>query len=855
MDLLAKKISTLTLEDRANLFKAIGTPDLPYPGVREAMDANGALSLEIGVIADDKNYISIPSVRPHAQVIGLMYSNMAAPSALRAEREVLEQMRPESDNIVTLILGKPGWGKTQLAENTATLMDDRGFLFMNCAERNLEELLWTTVIDIGEDYKSAIRTRLKSGALLQSSIKVLEEEMPDALIRDGAGVLKDINWDLAAKPKADETSRQAVDRSIKIFKDIAENEGIPAQASNVLGIRKIPGPVKKAYDEGLVLIPDEFTKGQDGSEAQLLELMQWASGMGKDAITIRNTMSVNGRDETAEYTLRRSEKKTGFRIIMTGNLTDPMLQREESAPIFSRIKKFILAEPGERDWAHRISQVMTGVPLSTHYSFFNDMAKQDQNDFSEMLQEWRQEKANAEGKTVPVGHELRLKNWDNTKEAAVKLAIGFHFVERLMNPASDLYDSAQPQNSEYIEKVQPEISAQYAASNPIDPRIFIRLMQQAEQGRAAVQKIDPDAGVKPRFNRRAIGKKIAAQHQKDPLMAQAEFGASLQREIEGWVADLTAGKPELQKAVIKEFKTRGIAFTAEDQDNTIVQLLNQDVFAGVGGIKSVLAVRDALAESTKRSNPDLQEKAIDEIVTVDQAIAALEELTRISADDGKPGSPRIGRVVLPGGSVGKNFNTAAVVDGIGRKIKMPEAGELVSAADFIESLKIPAIANTNVQAVFRPTISAENLADDAESASPIVEIAEGRHACKIGVTTVMMRGANDNLLPVHIMRDLERGKSLIVTDEVSQATEATLGKEYEVVRYGDANAEERVAAFIKETLSQPSRQASVADLEQKLTYAFMLRAGNEGAVQPLARMMTTRSLPVEAPVYMTSQPG
>jgi hypothetical protein len=80
-----------------------------------------------------------------------------------------------------------------------------------------------------------------------------------------------------------------------------------------------------------------------------------------------------------------------------------------------------------------------------------------------------------------------------------------------------------------------------------------------------------------------------------------------------------------------------------------------------------------------------------------------------------------------------------------------------------------------------------------------------------------------------------------------------LGSDFTIVTYDDANAENQVAAFIKETVQHPSRKTALAGLEKQLSRAFILRAGNEGGLQPLAQMMTRRDLPADAPVYMVNR--
>ena len=152
-------------------------------------------------------------------------------------------------------------------------------------------------------------------------------------------------------------------------------------------------------------------------------------------------------------------------------------------------------------------------------------------------------------------------------------------------------------------------------------------------------------------------------------------------------------------------------------------------------------------------------------------------------------------------------------------------------------------------------MSAESLLPESEDLKPVVQIAEGTHSSKIGITTIMTQSENGAAVPMHVMIDGERRKSLIVTEGADDKTRAALGNGYTVVNYDDPAAEGQVQAFISETLGHGSRKDKAADLEKQVTYAFMLRAGSAQKVQKLSRMLVTKELPTEAPVYMVRQPA
>jgi hypothetical protein len=845
MSLLAKIVKNLTEQERASLIKRIGTQDAPYPGVYDVINEDGSLKQEIGAIASDgSDIIKVASTRPYEQVVGLAYCNMAIPSALRAEREAFEKLNPDMKTKVMMLIGKAGWGKTQMAENFAMMMDSRSPIFVNCSDRNLEDLAWTTVIDPGEDYKTAIRNRIRNGNMMPDSIETLEKHLGHTLVRDESGKVVDIDFH---KVPVDRESGQDVLSQIRnknrIYLDIAKNEAIPMHSANVVGVRKIPGPIKKAYSEGLILIPDEFTKGLDGSEAQLLEFLQWASGLGKDEITLTSTMSVNGKDETVSYTLRRSEMKAGFCIMMTGNLTDPMLQRMEASPIFSRVPKLVLPDPDGDDWEHRISQMLTGAPVTTLYSFFHQMAQDDPDNFTDLLCEWRQAKAEAEGQPVPPGQQARLQSWEKTLEAVKKVASGFYFAERLANSKSDLYGTNKAGIDEAArdrkELVAPELGARFSASTPIDPRIFGRLVISAEQGLIKVLRIGQNAYV-PRFNRRSADGAAAinpASHNPG-----AQFGTALQRGIESWVAELTAGRPNFQKAIVKDFRERGIAFTLPGQANTLADLLDNLSVPQREVHSTIVADTPAI---TRPNDGDIKQENSVAVPVADSMLAA------ISAYAPENARPRQAQVLIPQtGSDEAGFPQIALAVDTAAQVIKPDTAKLVNSTQFMASLTIPEVARINLQAIMRRAISAEALVPGTEPGESAVRMAENTHESGMSITTLMTLGADGAPVPLHVMQDNLRNRTLVVTDKVDPQVKSQLGSHYVVVAYDDPRAESRVAAFIRDSLIFPGRKENLQSLERVLTRAFMLRAGDERRPEPLSRMMTRKELPAEAAVYL-----
>lgn len=866
MSLLSKRIRGLTPEDRAELSAPLGVDSIPFPANPRPFQNGLDLSMA--------GPIPAISTRAYPDFVGAAYSNMVVPSLYGAMRNFYEQGSPDSNSFFTLCVSPYGWGKTEGGINLARQMDDRDnpFVFLNVANRNYEDLLWETVIDLGDDYKTALIERLQNGSLKPASQGVLEENLNHALVKDDKGKIIGLDENKFGLPRGDETHTEALERDLKFLRLIAENEGISHQTQNALGIRKVFNrALEKAMAEGKVLIWDEFSKGIENTWDPLLEFMAWANGRGPDIITLRSTFSVNGREETATRTLDRNDRAVGFRIWATGNPVDDMFHSEKAEALLSRCasNRFIMDEPTLPDWEHMASLILTGLPIATHKKFFSASGIDDET-FAEMFADWRESKAKINGSSVPVAHASRLENHTDTAQAIKIISTLMDFSRRIMDPRSDLHE--RDLNGEYtdqngnIQKTTPRyeavrnvISPQLAFTRPVDPRALWGFVNWAENGGSLDEEISPEKSSVPKFNASALRRKPKIEPEP-PMERASKFGTRLEAAITKWIDRQTVGLTDekgnpVKEALLNEARRLGAIATPGKDIPTISKLLNQDMFAHMGGIKSISALRSALSNRMRLSDPSLKGKSEDDLIPLDQAAALCEEVSRMSINDND--NPHVGRIVTLGDNLEKAFNMAAAVDGIAtadHKPTKPKASQLVRTSDFLETLKIPTLANINMRSIWRRTLSNDNRVPNTPEYAPLVQIAEGTHESKIGITTVMTQDANGKAVPTHVLIDGERKQSLIVTDSVDDETRQALGKNYMIVTYDQADAQEKVQSFIDETLLHGSRPGN-QELEGQLIAAFVFRAGDKRGIGALPAMMTSRDTVAARPVYMVNEIG
>ncbi len=129
--LLNKKISQLTLEEIAQLEKALGTGTRPFPmWGPQRVEQDGSSDIEVGLsaIASDSHPMRVFSERTYEEVAALAYADMPVPSMLdlfmealerRADpimrqKDILEGRTPQNENFnrTQMLLGDPGHGKS-----------------------------------------------------------------------------------------------------------------------------------------------------------------------------------------------------------------------------------------------------------------------------------------------------------------------------------------------------------------------------------------------------------------------------------------------------------------------------------------------------------------------------------------------------------------------------------------------------------------------------------------------------------------------------------------------------------------------------------------------------------------------
>ncbi len=321
----------------------IGTPGRPWPTPKHG-EPNG-----LGVIQSDTDPLWLHSAREYAYVLPELLSNMPVPGMLEVFEAILH-------NPLVYVESDPAYGKTRTAIEIGNAMHAQGAVIHDAGSNggNLESLLYATQFDAdsSKDLVDRINNALRDGTLSEDSLalKALRElKVDDKPLLHEEGDKKVFDWNGLAHS---DISRKEIDDVLSSVQKYQEwNGGLR------IGFKDVEGALIKAAKEHRPLIIDELPRMKPGTENGLQRIWQTIAGApGYEEITIP-------LGDLGDFTLHYGDIP---KVIATGNkpkdgagvsaLPDSMRDRFVEKKVYSYSKE---------DWAHAISQDLTGVPITT----------------------------------------------------------------------------------------------------------------------------------------------------------------------------------------------------------------------------------------------------------------------------------------------------------------------------------------------------------------------------------------------------------------------------------------------------------------------------------------------------------
>jgi hypothetical protein len=405
MGSMNKKIASLGREDKMGVAIPIGTKRRPYPmkymkGVNEA---TGTASLEyrLGSLKSDTHPMIIYADRSYAEVIGTLMREMPIPSMLPLLADSLDMRLPEHSRSLLYVEGAPGTGKTFLPEMIARVRNPKGAIKIDCGNKNLNDLLFETVLDFGSDrsfydelearvqsYNEAENDIERNLYLHAHSVQLLRIALGDAISIENNEIT--IDWQSIAESGLSDTAKEERMFQInKVLRIVGENERFQHTQENALGMASQEGPLIRAWKEGREIILDEFNRAKAGTTASLHTVLQFLTGE-IDEVKVDNHFKNKQSKSQQHFIFRRKDQKLGFFVTATGNAEDDGSDVNYLAEsLNSRMAPKIVPQADMDDWEHRICQLLTGLPISTIYKA--NIAEWGNNEelFEKKLFEWR----------------------------------------------------------------------------------------------------------------------------------------------------------------------------------------------------------------------------------------------------------------------------------------------------------------------------------------------------------------------------------------------------------------------------------------------------------------------------------
>ncbi|MDD9900146.1 MAG: hypothetical protein OXT65_04135, partial [Alphaproteobacteria bacterium] len=755
-----RKVSELTDADKSAVRRPLGVPGLPYPMVHVADDAGADASnadFTIGVVQSDSPFMVYSGHMSAAQVNGRLLREMPLPNMAIMLRDLITMTDPEAKNRSMTIFGDAAFGKSHLFKMMGEIVHEKGAASVDCGGMNMRELLFRTVVSYGEGVREQFEERLAGGDISPASVNMLNEAFPGAIDE------KTIDWSKVGAAQTWESSADAGKRAVDVMKTIYELESIEVR-NNSFGIRTEEGEVLKAFREGRPVFLDEYNKSRPGTLDAFQTFLQFVKGE-IDEVDIENPLAQDGgADKTVK--LKREDMKAGFCVFIAGNdSSDGSTTHDISLSMRTRLDPRQVGQPSEEDWAHRISQILTGMPLTTLYTAWNADAQKDPNAFANKLMQVRKLGLTpAQQRAIPPHQIHFLQEFEDTIKGIRQLAKYYHSRLQLSDTNSKAYDNGK--HADMADEVSGAAERIHVS--------FRRVIKDLEQ---ALERLPEVANVE----KATLAKDINALFENlettqfvNPAPAWHTLGTGWGRAIQEDIMNATVGMPNTRSALLTIAQQYGVTKRelSEAKESNEVKPLAEllrfgDGLDEFGGKEYLEEVREILLAAMAQMQSDEFDANPDQIMplrNVGMALRTVQESQDFSQftipNENLEDTAKV--PVIPGG--------ARIISG-----NVPDDLELVDYRAVVAGLALPReLGSDNLNSLWIDDSStflpADDELDDDEKKymEAIRETIERKSPLKIHFSVVSVANKDDegNITPDVLLvledADQEEGGTVIV---------------------------------------------------------------------------------------------
>ncbi len=793
----------------------IGTRQRPWP-TRQRGEDNGVRTFGMGVIQSDTDPLWLHSAREYKHVLPELMRNMPVPGMLDAFEAIIH-------NPLVYLESDPAYGKSYLANLIGNAMHPEGAVIYDAGGKNMESLLFETVFDsnANSDLIDRINSALRDGTLTAPSLKALRElkGKDDKPLLSEEGGKRVFDW----KGLEESTiTRKEIDDVLSSVQKYQEwNGGLR------IGFKDVDGALIRAAKEHRPLVIDEFSRRKVGSEAALQQVWQVVNGeINQLTIPLGNL---------GEFTLRHGDIP---KVIMTSNKPkDGADVHPISDSLESRLVKKEIPAFTEEDWAHRISQVLAGVPITTLARLEKGQMLQgpnqedaqwevaDHNKFRRNLESVR----HANEASVPRLQTKLLDHWQDVIAVSQALGRAYHESAALLDPESSVLQQAD------MSGIRFEVDKPGDKAQKLTPRTALRSLRQAIQRMPESVPATETKGAD--FSNWDMPNILPS---KEP--AEARMGDRLKSVVEHWIDDVAgvtpdgAKRPKLYAQLRKVWEEAGVI-----GPNSVLDRFN---------IKStaVEATNDEVRQAQAIINNYLKAKYPDfDGVSIQQVEVFLKGL-----QDVPPkflGEEKVGAHVItdnPDNIAGGAFTDSVTVASrtedktkpgganVAEFIAQHPPAKLVDQDKAIATLALPYVGKELLQAISKTP--------DGANSNPAASYS-GNVPCVI--TTTIAKGSDkgtDAYARLHVVHNKQTGKSLVIAF-TKPSVEIGRDSSVTVINAKDRDAASKVKAWLG---------ANTAGFTDDLRIAFEERnfVPNEKASASLETLLTDQGIRPFSPTML-----
>ncbi|MEZ0262618.1 MAG: hypothetical protein ACAH80_16555 [Alphaproteobacteria bacterium] len=814
----------------------LGASNTPLPVWDPQTGATGALSgpdsgITLYTTREDQNGIPVAE-----HIYADLMRNLPSRSMLPHLMHELMERDPnrvdwDKHSFLCGYMGPPSIGKSYMIKTLGRLTHPRGNLYLNCKDIDMGTIFCETVFDTSgaNREKAAIDAKLLQGnqggqGLSESSLQMLRNSLGDAYVeeqRDGK-TLVSIDWNgIQVKGKTPEEQNYQKQVIREAISQVCQNEGIVMNAdAGQIGITTRDGIAIRAADPnsadyGRPILLDELNRAKPGTLQKLYEFFAMLSDPKVDKLQV-----VGG--ENRPFTFYRKDLPVSYRMNFTGNPAGrAMGSADMDRPLISRFGVELdirtVPDPALHDYADRLSQTLTGVPLTQIYYSARPFFDAHPEKLVETARNFRLAGlTEAEKKNVPEEEMLNIAIAPRIIQLSEQLAEYFSNIKHVFNPESQLYRGGKVSLGQEYES--------YLQGVEIDLRLVTKIIEKAS--------VVPPRMLQPAMvdYSGAFNKAAVPTEGLDLEERLADRGRRLESYLLQWMH---------QVIVPADAQTRGIK---ADECQKVLRLAKTiAAHSGVGEIRlkesarggierigdlydynklnqpeeRIKALRDLMVEDLRKTNAGLSDDN-EKVIPAADVSRAVKQLAAIDISS----SPAIFVANDNAKTFGQNPFAAVLTSESG-------AAEKLAARDgFLQALSVPELREKTLKGLWDKSVI-DSLGLEANDEA--VKLATKTSASGLGVTTLLTshNGKDEAVHVFHAPAEGERPERVVVVggaaDKRLKALLKSSGVTY--VDSNDITAATTVNDAVEDALVG---KADKDRLRQGLTAAFLLRNGKAG---------------------------